>query len=120
MANKIACLLLALALLPAAASGKKHRRGQQQPDPQRVLQIQQALLDRGYISFQPNGAWDEATLAPLRKIADDRGWQTTNVPDARVLILLGLGGPNADMSVTLLRGNSLDEWQRKTALEKHK
>lgn len=114
MKNKIACLLLALAMLPAAASGK-HKHGQQQPDTPRVRQIQQALLGKGYISFQPNGAWDEATLAPLRKIADDRGWQTTNVPDARVLILLGLGGPNADMSVTLLRGNSLDEWQRKTA-----
>jgi hypothetical protein len=115
MENKITCLILVLAMLPSAASGKKHKHGQQQPDPPRVLQIQQALLDKGYIGFQPNGVWDEATLAPLRKIADDRGWQTTNVPDARVLILLGLGGPNADLAVTLLRGNSLDEWQRKTA-----
>lgn len=118
--RKIVCLVFATLVLLPPAFAEKRNRGQLQPDQARVRQIQQALLDKGYTNFQPNGQWDEATLTPLRKIADDKGWQTTNVPDARVLIMLGLGGPNTDPRVTLLPGNSLDEWQRKIESEKHK
>lgn len=33
----------------------------------------------------------------LRSIADEHGWQTKFAPDARVLIILGLGNKNSDV-----------------------
>jgi hypothetical protein len=68
---------------------------QKQPDKKRVLQIQKALIADGYLAGLPTGRWDKATIEELAVIAQDHGWQTKHIPDARVLNLLGLGSTTA-------------------------
>src|SRR5271157_2229914 len=60
------------------------------PDKKRTMEIQTALIANGYISGSPSGKWDKATIESLKNIAALHHWQTRHVPDARVLILLGL------------------------------
>lgn len=69
---------------------------QMQPDPNRVKQIQAALLAHG---FESGKTWPQ-TQEILRGIARGHGWQTHRAPDARVLILLDLGNPHSDPEVT--------------------
>ncbi len=66
-------------------------RGQQVIDPDRVTQIQQALVREHYLSADPNGDWDSTTIAAMQKYQADHGWQTKLMPDSRALKSLGLG-----------------------------
>ena len=66
-------------------------RGQQAIKPDRVMQIQQALIHAHYMSGDPNGKWDTTTVAAMQKYQADNGWQTKIMPDARALVKLGLG-----------------------------
>lgn len=69
-----------------------HRiRGQQAIEPERVTQIQEALIHAHYLSEDPNGDWDPATQAAMQKYQADHGWQTKLMPDSRALKSLGLG-----------------------------
>ncbi len=73
-----------------------HRRahrlhGQQSIDPERVTQIQQALIRAHYLTGDPSGKWDETTIAAMQKYQADQGWQTKLMPDSRALKKLGLG-----------------------------
>lgn len=68
-------------------------RGQQQPEPQRIREIQQALAEKGY-PVESTGAWDAATVEALKKFQTDH--QITNFSgrgklDPLTLIALGLG-----------------------------
>jgi hypothetical protein len=101
----IAALFIAVL---TAYGAPKRKKGQMQPDPERIVQIQQALAAHGY----PSGnTWAE-TKEVCRKIADDHGWQNMYAPDTRVLILIGLV-PKGDPEVTKLPGNQLDQDARK-------
>lgn len=66
-------------------------RGQQAIQPERVMQIQQALIKAHYMSGDPSGKWDDTTRAAMQKYQADNGWQTKITPDARALVKLGLG-----------------------------
>lgn len=66
-------------------------RGQQAIQPERVSQIQQALINAHYMSGQPSGKWDDTTKAAMTKFQADNGWQTRITPDSRALVKLGLG-----------------------------
>jgi Putative peptidoglycan binding domain len=69
-----------------------HRvRGQQAIQPERVTEIQQALVREHYLSTDPNGDWDSTTVAAMQKYQADHGWQTKLMPDPRALKNLGLG-----------------------------
>lgn len=70
---------------------------QMQPDAKRVKQIQTALVDHEY----PAGKTWKDTQEILRGIARDHHWQTHRAPDARVLILLGLGNTYSNPAVAL-------------------
>jgi len=86
----------------------KPKKGQTQPDPKRIAEIQQALADHGY----PSGKnWNE-TREICRKIADDHGWQNMWAPDARVLFLLGLA-PNLSLNADDLKPGNTDAYERK-------
>jgi peptidoglycan hydrolase-like protein with peptidoglycan-binding domain len=65
--------------------------GQQAIDPERVTEIQQALIREHYLNGQANGEWDSATVAAMQKYQADQGWQTKLTPDSRALKKLGLG-----------------------------
>ena len=60
---------------------------------ERATEIQAALIQHGYLTGEPSGAWDTQTAAAMEKLQADNGWQTKVTPDARALIKLGLG-PN--------------------------
>lgn len=63
--------------------------------PDRVRQIQAALIQKHYLSGDPNGQWNAKTQAAMRSFQSDHGWQTKLLPDARAIIALGLG-PKTD------------------------
>jgi peptidoglycan hydrolase-like protein with peptidoglycan-binding domain len=69
-------------------------RGQQKPDGERTRAIQQALIRGNYLKGEPSGVWDQSTRNAMVRFQEDHGWQTKMVPDARALILLGLGPSN--------------------------
>lgn len=85
-------------------AGKKSRPGkraparaqaprQQQPEPQRIRQIQEALAQRGY-AVEPTGVWDAATVEALRKFQEDHDINNLSGRgklDPLTLIALGLG-----------------------------
>lgn len=77
------------------------KKGQQGINPERAMEIQQALIREKYLTGEPTGTWDGRTQAALVKYQGDNGWQTKVVPDSRALIKLGLG-PN--YSAELLNG----------------
>jgi peptidoglycan hydrolase-like protein with peptidoglycan-binding domain len=80
----------------ASRKGKhSKKRGQQKIDGERTHQIQQALIQKGYLKGSPSDKWDASTESALRKFQADNGWQNKTVPDSRALIKLGLG-PNHD------------------------
>ena len=99
---------------PSTSHSKNSESVQAQPAPERIAEIQAALKAHGY---EPGDTWEE-TREVCRKIADEHMWQTDHAPDARVLILLGLGGPHSDPSVTQMQGDRLDNDQRIDAAHK--
>jgi len=77
-------------------SKSKHKaarrvRGQQAIQPERVTQIQQALIREHYLTSEADGKWDATTVAAMQKYQADNGWQTKLMPDSRALLKLGLG-----------------------------
>lgn len=66
-------------------------RGQQGIDSARATEIQQALIREHYLTGEPTGQWDSATIAAMQKFQGDQGWQTKLTPDSRALKKLGLG-----------------------------
>jgi peptidoglycan hydrolase-like protein with peptidoglycan-binding domain len=66
-------------------------RGQQAIEPERVTEIQQALVREHYLTSDPDGNWDAATVTAMQKYQADHGWQTKLMPDSRALVKLGLG-----------------------------
>lgn len=76
----------------AKASSRSHRsRGQQSIEPERVTQIQQALIREHYLSGDATGKWDKTTQDAMQKYQADQGWQTKLMPDSRAIVKLGLG-----------------------------
>ncbi len=81
----------------SARSHKASRRsahrvhGQQAIQPERVTQIQQALIHEHYLNGEASGQWDSTTQAAMQKFQADNGWQTKIMPDSRALKKLGLG-----------------------------
>lgn len=71
-------------------------RGQQAIQPERVEQIQHALIQAHYLSGEANGKWDQTTVAAMQKYQADNGWQTKIMPDSRALVKLGLGEDYSD------------------------
>jgi hypothetical protein len=95
-----------------SAKSRSHRtrrrsrrvRGQQKIDSERAIQIQQALIREHYLSGDPSGEWDSASIAAMKKYQSDHGWQTKLTPDARALKKLGLG-PDYSNALNAKEGN---------------
>jgi Putative peptidoglycan binding domain len=73
----------------SAANRRSH--GQLKIDPQRALEIQQALIREHYLTGKPTGVWNDATQQAMQRYQADNNWQSKTTPDARALIKLGLG-----------------------------
>jgi peptidoglycan hydrolase-like protein with peptidoglycan-binding domain len=61
------------------------------PEPERIQEIQQALVQAGYMNAQPNGRWDDQTREAMRRYQNDHGFPVTGLPEAKSLMKLGLG-----------------------------
>ena len=82
----------------------RHVRGQQAIEPERVTEIQQALIREHYLSADANGKWDATTQSAMQKYQADQGWQTRIMPDSRALKKLGLG-PDYSSAINAKGGN---------------
>lgn len=82
----------------------RRARGQQAIEPERVTQIQQALIREHYLAGDANGNWDSTTVAAMQKFQADHGWQTKLMPDSRALMALGLG-PDYSTAINAKDGN---------------
>lgn len=101
-------LVLAGIILSGFCAGKLDSRPtQMQPDAKRVHEIEVALLEHHYIT---PGNWTWPYLQEVcRRIALEHGWQTHHAPDARVLILLGLGNPHSNPDVLDWKPSQLEQ-----------
>jgi hypothetical protein len=98
----------------SSASSKSHKgskrktthrpRGQQSIDSQRATQIQQALIRVHYLTGEPSGSWDAASIAAMQKFQASQGWQTKLMPDSRALKKLGLG-PDYSTAINAKEGS---------------
>lgn len=87
----------------ASSKAKSRRRVrpavQQQPTPERYREIQQALIDRGFLEGEPTGRWDPASVEALKRFQADQQLQPTGKIDALSLIRLGLGPRRQNLAV---------------------
>ena len=65
---------------------------------QRYRQIQQALIDKGYLQGSASGAWGQDSVAALRQFQADQKLDGSGKINALTLIRLGLG-PKRDPAV---------------------
>jgi peptidoglycan hydrolase-like protein with peptidoglycan-binding domain len=59
--------------------------------PERVKEIQQALVDAGTLHETPTGRWDGATRDAMKQFQKQNGFTPTGLPEAKPLMKLGLG-----------------------------
>ena len=73
---------------------------QASPNPDRLREVQQALLDRGYMTSAPTGQWDANSIVALKRFESDQKVKIDGRIDSKMLIALGLG-PKYDSSINL-------------------
>ncbi len=59
--------------------------------PERVQEIQQALIHEGYLQGDASGQWDSRTHDAMLRYQTDHGFSPTGLPDAKSIMKLGLG-----------------------------
>lgn len=59
--------------------------------PDRVQEIQQALIREGYLHGDADGQWDSRTHDAMQRYQTDHGFLATGLPEAKSLMKLGLG-----------------------------
>lgn len=78
---------------PATVSSLRNR--QLAPTPDRYKEIQQALVDKGYLKSEPTGVWDADSAAAMTQFQNDQKLSPTGKLSAASLIALGLGPKTA-------------------------
>ena len=71
---------------------------QMAPSPERYKEIQQALIDKGYLKTEANGVWDDQSSEALRQFQTDQKLSPTGKLSSASLIGLGLGRRQAQLS----------------------
>jgi len=75
----------------ARQAAARRQRAHLRPEPERIQEIQQALVQVGYLNALPNGRWDDQTREAMRRYQADHGFPVTGLPEAKSLMKLGLG-----------------------------
>ncbi len=75
--------------------------GQQAPTQDRYLEIQQALVLRGFLQSTPSGTWDAATVDALKRFQEEQNLPPTGKITSLSLIALGLGPKRNPLSATV-------------------
>jgi peptidoglycan hydrolase-like protein with peptidoglycan-binding domain len=74
-------------------------RRPQQPTPERLKEIQQALADKGYFKNEPDGTWGPASIDALKRFQHDQNLSEDGKIGSLSLIALGLG-PKREVAET--------------------
>ncbi|MCC6341552.1 MAG: peptidoglycan-binding protein [Bryobacterales bacterium] len=74
-----------------AARSAPRNYGQTTPTPDRYREIQQALIERGYLKGEASGKWDAESVDAMRRFQQDQNIETSGQLDSLSLIALGLG-----------------------------
>lgn len=77
---------------PSSTPAARYR--QAAPTPDRYKEIQQALVDKGYLKSEPNGVWDNDSADAMKQFQTDKNLPPTGKITAASLIGLGLGPKN--------------------------
>jgi peptidoglycan hydrolase-like protein with peptidoglycan-binding domain len=72
-------------------SSHHHRYLQVHIQPSRVQEIQEALAKAGFFHDKPDGVWGQATSDAMKQFQRQHGFAPTGLPEAKPLMLLGLG-----------------------------
>jgi peptidoglycan hydrolase-like protein with peptidoglycan-binding domain len=80
---------------------KARERGQKAPAPERISEIQQALVKEGSFNGAPSGKWDDSTVVAMKKFQESHGLNPSGRLDALTLERLGLGSPTAGKGAPL-------------------
>jgi peptidoglycan hydrolase-like protein with peptidoglycan-binding domain len=59
--------------------------------PARVKEIQEALVKAGFLHKKPDSVWGSATRDAMKQFQKQNGFTLTGLPEAKPLMLLGLG-----------------------------
>ena len=78
-----------------AAPTTTWRNRQQNPTPDRYKEIQQALVNKGYLKSEPTGVWDADSVSALQRFQTDQKLTPSGKINAPSLIGLGLGAKSA-------------------------
>jgi peptidoglycan hydrolase-like protein with peptidoglycan-binding domain len=85
----------ATAKRPVASKSKRPpvvvHRAPQQPSPERLKEIQQALAEKGYFRDEPDGNWGPASIDALKRFQHDQNLVEDGKIGSLSLIALGLG-----------------------------
>ena len=73
------------------ASSRYRRSTQREPAPDRYMEIQQSLAEKGYYSGPVNGAWGPDSVEALKRFQRDQNIDDDGKLGALSLIALGLG-----------------------------
>jgi peptidoglycan hydrolase-like protein with peptidoglycan-binding domain len=73
------------------APKKSHRSSQQAPTEDRYKEIQQALVSKGYLHSEPNGAWGADSTEALKRFQADQNLTPDGKLNSLSLIAMGLG-----------------------------
>ena len=68
-----------------------YRASQQTPTQERYTEIQKALAARGFFDGEPNGIWDDKSVAALKRFEAEQSLTPDGKLDSLSLIALGLG-----------------------------
>ena len=86
------------------ASSKKtsaRQRGQKEPAPERISEIQTALAKDGSFGGTPSGKWDAPTVDAMKKFQGAHGLNPSGKLDAKTLQKLGLGSQTAGLAAPM-------------------
>jgi hypothetical protein len=68
------------------------------PSAERYREIQQALVEKGYLKSEPNGVWDTQSADALRQFQTDKNLSPTGKLSSASLIALGLGSKTSGVA----------------------
>ena len=76
---------------PARSLSGQQRLARLHLQPERVEEIQQALIHEGYLQGDASGQWDARTHDAMQRYQTMHGFPGTGLPEAKSLMKLGLG-----------------------------
>jgi hypothetical protein len=76
---------------PARSLSGQQRLARLHLQPERVEEIQQALIREGYLQGDASGQWDSRTHDAMQRYQTMHGFPGTGLPEAKSLMKLGLG-----------------------------